>query len=387
MRILQVHNYYQQPGGEDQVVATEALFLRARGHEVGQYTMHNDEIDGAGRLQLAGKTMWNQRAYTELRATLRNTGSAVMHVHNTVPLISPAAYYAARKEKIPVVQTLHNYRLLCPAATMYRDGKVCSLCVNKAVAWPAVTNACYRGSAGASGVLAGMLMAHRVMGTWANQVTKYVALTEFAREQFIRGGLPAEKIVVKPNCLAADPGAGEGGGRYALFVGRISPEKGVKTLLEAWRLLGNAIPLKIAGTGPAASELRSQYSELTSVEWLGRMAHSEVVKLMQGATMLVFPSEWYECLPMTIVEAYAVGLPVIGSNLGSTGTLIRDGETGLLFRPTDAADLATKIEWAWTHDREMKTMRRAARAEFESRYTADANYQQLLRVYEMAARG
>jgi glycosyltransferase involved in cell wall biosynthesis len=387
MRILQVHNYYQQPGGEDQVVATEAAFLRARGHSVGQYTMHNDQIGPTGRLQLAGKTMWNQRAYTDLRAAVRSTGAALMHVHNTVPLISPAAYYAAKREGIPVVQTLHNYRLLCPAGTMYRDGQVCSLCVNKAFAWPAIVKACYRGSAGASGVLAGMLTAHRLIGTWANRVSRYVALTDFARDQFIQGGIPADKIVVKPNCLAYDPGVGSGEGRYALFVGRLSPEKGIGTLLEAFKLLGGVVPLKVVGMGPLESALPSKYSGLNSVQWLGQVAHAEVVSLMKAATMLIFPSEWYECLPMTIVEAYAVGLPVIGSDLGSTGTLVRDGKTGLLFRTADAADLAAKVEWAWTHDEEMRIMRLEARAEFERYYTAEANYEQLLRVYELAARG
>ncbi len=245
--MLLLHNRYQQPGGEDQVFAAEGNLLEAHGHQVLRYTRHNDQVTDQNPLALAGATVWNQAVYRELRTLIRRERPQVAHFHNTLPMISPAAYYAARAEGVPVVQTLHNYRLLCPNALFYRDGQVCEDCLGKAVPWPGVVHACYRESRASSGAVATMLTAHRAIGTWKKAVDMYVALTEFARQKFVQGGLPAEKIVVKPNFIEPDPGSGEGRGHYALFVGRLSQEKGVDTLLAAWEQLGEKVPLKIVG--------------------------------------------------------------------------------------------------------------------------------------------
>lgn len=386
-RVLLVHNRYQQAGGEDEVFAAEADLLEEHGHRVVRYTLHNDRITGMSRSALARATVWNGAVYRELRALIRKERPRVGHFHNTFPLISPAAYYAARAEGVPVVQTLHNYRLLCPNALFFRDGRVCEDCSGKAVPWPGVAHACYRGSRSASGAVATMLTAHRVLGTWTGAVDAYIALTEFARSKFIQGGLPAQKIAVKPNFVHPAPKAGDGRGGYVLFVGRLSREKGVDTLLAAWNHLGQKVHLKIVGDGPLAPKVAESAKRFKKVEWLGGQPKDRVLTLMRAAQALVFPSVWYEGFPVVIAEAYAVGLPVIASELGSMSSLIDGGRTGLHFRPGDPKDLAAKVEWASTHPVELKRMSSEARKEFETKYTAEKNYLRLMEIYESAVTG
>lgn len=363
--------------------AAEGDLLEAHGHRVFRYTRHNDRVAEMGRPALAGATVWNGAVYRDLRALIRRKRPHVAHFHNTFPLISPAAYHAARAEGVTVVQTLHNYRLLCPNALFFREGRACEDCLGKTLPWPGVVHACYRGSRPSSGAVAAMLATHRAVGTWTQAVDAYIALTEFARQKFVQGGLPAHRVVVKPNFVGSDPGVGEGGG-YALFVGRLSKEKGVGTLLASWQRLQGKVPLKIVGDGPLAPEVAKAAERLGGVEWLGRQAKDRVITLMKAAQSLVFPSVWYEGFPMVIAEAYAVGLPVIASDLGSMSSLIEHGRTGLRFRPGDPEDLAAQVEWASEHPAELERMRRGARAEFEAKYDAERNYQMLTGIYRTA---
>ncbi len=376
------HNYYQQPGGEDEVFANEGALLEAHGHQVLRYTAHNDLAKGMNPLTLAQSTVWSQAAYKELRSLMREERPRIAHFHNTLPLISPAAYHAAWAEGVPVVQTLHNYRLLCPNGLFFRDGRVCEDCMGKAVPWPGVVHACYRGSRTASGAVAGMLGFHRAAGTWKKYVNVYVALSEFARRKFAEGGIPEERIMVKPNFVEPDPGAGEGRGGYALFVGRLSSEKGIDTLLAAWEQLGDRIPLKIVGEGPMVEAVTKVARRLESVDWLGRQSGARVLALMKEARMLIFPSVWYESFPKVIAEAYAVGLPVIAGNLGGMSSIIDPGRTGLHFRPRDPKDLAAQVKWTLAHPATLAVMRREARAEFEVKYTAVRNYEMLMEIYD-----
>src|SRR5215218_10268668 len=279
MKILLIHNEYQQPGGEDQVFAAEAKLLEDNGQRVLRYSVHNDQVAGMNLMTLAASTIWNRSSYHELRAVIHKERPQVAHFHNTLPLISPAGYYAAKAERVPVVQTLHNYRLLCPNALFFRDGHVCEDCQGKFVPWPGVLHACYRGSRPASAVVAAMLTTHRALRTWTEQVDVYIATTEFAREKFVQGGLPVEKLVVKPNFLHPAPTPGKVQGDYALFVGRLSPEKGIGTLLAAWKRLRTRIPLKIVGDGPLAEEVANATKALERAEWLGRQPREGVLTL------------------------------------------------------------------------------------------------------------
>jgi glycosyltransferase involved in cell wall biosynthesis len=284
-----------------------------------------------------------------------------------------------------VVQTLHNYRLLCPNALFFRDGGACEDCLGKPVPWPGVLHSCYRGDRAASGVVAGMLTAHRFLKTWKEKVDVYIALTEFARRKFVEGGIPAYKIAVKPNFVSPDPGPGEGKGGYALFVGRLSEEKGVETMIRAWELLGDRIPLKVVGDGSLAEKVSGAAERLSGIEWMGRTPGEQVSELMKDAAFLVFPSTWYEVFPLVIVEAFATGLPVIASDIGNMSSLIDHEHTGLHFRPGDGEDLAAQVERVLLHPEDLDRMRLEARAEFEARYTAERNYERLMEIYEMAA--
>ena len=384
MKVLLVHNHYQQSGGEDAVFAAEGRLLEAHGARVIRYTAHNDDVAALGRLALASSTVWNQQHYRALRAVLKRERPDVMHVHNTLPLISPAAYYAARAEGVPVVQTLHNYRLLCPSANFLREGKVCEECLGKSLPYPGMVHRCYRGSLAASSAVVTSLAVHRALGTWTDQVDLFIALTEFAKRKHVEGGLPEERVTVKPQFVEADPGPGDGAGGYALYVGRLSEEKGIQVLLAAWAALGESIALKVVGDGPLSSTL-SGAARPPGVEWLGRQPPAVVHALMQRASFLVLPSVCYEGFPLVIVEAFATGLPVITSDIGSPPSLVEDGATGLHFRSGDPHALAARVGWASAHTDHLAAMRVRARRQYETRYTARHNYDLLIQAYECAA--
>jgi len=384
MNILMAHNYYQQAGGEDQVFADESQLLEQYGHHVHRLTMHNDQIDSTPQLKLLGQTIWNWDVYHELRSLIRQHQIQIVHFHNTFPLISPAAYYAAKAEKAVVVQTLHNYRLFCLNALFLRDGKVCEDCLDQPIPWSGIQHSCYRDNQAASAAVATMLTTHRLLQTWQQQVDTYIALTEFARNKLIQGGLPAAKVVIKPNFVDPDPGFGQGEGNYALFVGRLSVEKGIDVLLTAWERLGQKIPLKILGDGALAPQVSDAAEKWLGVEWLGRQPMEQVYALMQSAQFLIFPSKWYEGLPRTLIEAFACGTPVIASNLGTMSSFITPYETGLHFQPGNADDLVTQVEWAISNPQKLAQMRQNARSEFEKRYTSAESYQVLINIYHQS---
>ena len=384
VKILLVHNYYQQTGGEDLVVADEARLLESRGHEVVRYTAHNDQVSSLSKLTLAQRTIWNQKTCRELRSVIAQHRPQIVHVHNTLPLLSPSVYYAAGAERLPVVQTLHNYRLMCPAAVCFRSGHICTDCVGKPVAWPAIRHACYRGSRSASAAIAAMLSVHRLIGTWQHKMSVYIALTAWARDMFIEAGVPPDKLVVKPNFVDPDPGAGSGSGDYAVFVGRLSAEKGIQTLLRAWRVVGPQVRLLIIGEGPLASSVAAATHDLPSVTWLERRNPPEIASILRDAKFLVFPSECYETFGRVIVEAFATATPVIAAGHGAAAELVADGVTGFHFRPGDPSDLAAKVLHLNSHPPVRVQMRAAARKEFEDRYTADVNYRLLLAIYRQA---
>jgi glycosyltransferase involved in cell wall biosynthesis len=387
MRILLVHNFYQQTGGEDLVVADEARLLASRGHEVVHYSVHNDQVSSLSSLTLGYRTIWSQPAYRDVRSAIATHRPEVVHVHNTLPLLSPSVYYAASAEGVPVVQTLHNYRLMCPAAVCFRDGHVCTDCVGKPVAVGAIRHACYRDSRNASAAVATMLSVHRLLGTWRHKVSVYIALTDLARRMFIESGLAAEKLVVKPNFVDPDPGIGTGSGGYALFVGRLSAEKGIRTLLNAWRSVGERLPLRVVGDGPLAPDVAAAAGETRGITWLGERTPSEIAPLLKEATCLVFPSECYETFGRVIVEAFAAGTPVVAAGHGAAAELVAEEITGVHFRPGDAEDLAARVIHLDSHPALRTAMRAAARRDFENRFTADVNYQSLLAIYQRALAG
>lgn len=384
MNIIQCHNYYQIPGGEDAVVEDERALLASHGHRVTQFTRHNNEVSNSSTARLAARTIWSRSAARELEALVRKEKAAVVHFHNTMPQISPSAYYAARRAGAAVVQTLHNYRLLCPKGTFFRNNSICEECAGKIVAWPAVRHACYRDSRAGSAVLTVMGAAHRLIRTYDRKVDAYIAASQFTREKMLTNGLPEERLHVKPNFIVDDPGIGVGDGGYALYLGRLSPEKGLDTLITAWDRLERAVPLMIVGSGPMQAEVETLAERHGHVRYLGWVGQPELGDVIRRASLLVLPSLNYEGFPKVIVEAYAAGLPIVASRLGAMQHAVAEGRTGRLFKAGDADELAQQVLALLSETEPLASMRRQAREQYESKYTAQVNYDQLLGIYDMA---
>jgi glycosyltransferase involved in cell wall biosynthesis len=326
------------------------------------------------RVALAGQTVWSSRTEVDIAKWVADFRPDVIHVHNTLPLISPSLYQAADKASVPVVQTLHNFRMLCPQAMFLRDKKVCEDCLGK-LPWRGVVHGCYRGSRVQSAVIGGMLVLHRALGTYRHKVTRYIALNEFSRNKFIVGGLPAERIVVKPNFVdvpAGDEELRQGG----LFVGRLSAEKGIDVLKQAMEQVP-AFHLNVIGSGPEEAALCTH----SNIQRLGFMPRDQIFRYMQKASYLLMPSICYENFPLTLVEAFACGLPVIASRIGAMAELIEDGKTGLLFEPGSAEDIAKKIAWAEANPEAMAAMGKYSRNVYEAKYTPERNYTQMMAIY------
>jgi glycosyltransferase involved in cell wall biosynthesis len=388
MRILIVHNRYQQPGGEDVVVSSEADLLESHGHTVAMETFDNSEIpESRSPLQsvkLAATTVWSTSAKRRIRRAIRRFCPDIVHFHNTFPLVSPAAYGVCQAERVPVVQTLHNYRLLCANAFLLRDAHVCTDCLGHIVTWPGIRHACYRDSRLMSGTISAMQLVHRLVANRRQQVDAYIALSESSRSWFVRGGFPSDAIFVKPNFVTPDPGPGAHQGGFVLFVGRLSLEKGLRTLLRAWQRLDVALPLRIVGDGPLASEVKDVVHRNPLVSWLGPRQRAEVIEIMGSAALLVFPSEWQETFGLAVIEAYARGTPVLASNLGAPLEVVRDGYSGLHFKAGDADDLARRVRYLFDRPELLTRFGRNARELYVEKYSAERNYRQLLAIYEAA---
>ncbi len=386
MKILLAHNSYQQRGGEDATFEKERDLLKQHGHDVLEYRRSNFEataFTGAlNRIALAKNTVWSSSTRNEFGALLEREKPQIVHVYNTFVMISPSIFSACREAGIPVVQTLQNFRLSCPAGDFFREGHICEQCDQLGLL-SSVSHACYRDSRLTTATVAFMLATHRLNHTWTNLVDHYIALSQFACRKFSETHLPTHKLTVKPNFVHPDPGERKQAGDYALFVGRLSREKGLRTLLSAWHLLPTSLPLRIVGGGPMSEQLQNEATErqLSSVSFLGILPNDAVMEMIRGAKLLIFPSECYENCPTTIVEACACGVPVIASRLGAMAEMIEDQRTGLHFRPNDPGDLADKVMWAWSHETEMAAMGHNARAEYEAKYTAEKSYEMLMDIY------
>lgn len=383
-KVLVVHNRYQQRGGEDGVFEREVALLRSKGHEVIEYLETNDGVGPTNAWKSGFEAIWSRETTGRLRQILRQEQPDIAHFHNTFARISPAAYYACRQSGVPVVQTLHNFRIGCLNACCLTNDRPCERCLPQLIPVAGILKGCYRGSSATSAAMAAITTSHKMLGTYKNQVDAYIALTEFARGIHVRSGLPGHKLHVKPNFSEGQPESGGTRSPFALFVGRLCPEKGVTPLIDAWRKAAPALPLKIVGDGPSAPEVAAAAAEIPGVEWLGLRNHAEVMALMRSAQFLVMPSLWYENFPLCIVEAFSVGLPCVVSQLGSMQEIVEHGQTGLHFRAGDAADLAAQALWMASHPDQCLQMGRTARVRFEQLYTPEHNYRRLIEIYQHA---
>ncbi len=384
MRILMIHNYYQQRGGEDESTELEVRLLQNHGHKVVLYSRHNREIDDFSPLKKSALFFvpsWSWRSYWDIQSLIGSFKPEIAHFQNIFPLISPSACYACSAAGVPIVQTLRNYRLYCPCGLFFRHETICEECLNHSP-WHGIRYGCYRNSRIQTASVAFMLSAHRVLRTWSGKIDAYIALTEFSRHKFIAGGLPGSKIHVRPNFVEHDPGPGGESREFVLFVGRLSRGKGLDLLLEAWRSLPH-VPLKIVGDGPLYAWARDSIREkgLKRVDLVGHIDPGSLMQFYRKALLLVMPSIWYETFGRTIIEAYAAGTPVVASRLGAMSELVEEGGTGLLFNPGDAEDLRSRIARALDHPAERGRWGSEARRAYEEQYSAERSYHLLTEIY------
>jgi len=384
LKILFCHNTYQHKGGEDQVCDKERALLTQQHNDVILHLRDNEQIKSIkDKLATSLQLNYSQPEKKALLHQLEEQKPSVVHVHNFFPILTPSIYDACIESKIPVIQTLHNYRTICPSALLMRDGQLCETCIDHSP-YHAVIHKCYRDSMIGSFFVANMVAYHRKNKTWQTKVNRFIALTHFAKSKFIEAGFPADKIRVKPNFIEDPFKNGEtlpAKQEKALFVGRFSQEKGVSVLLEAWQSI--QYPLYLAGDGPTFDASTGQ-SMNNDIHFLGSQSSAQVHDLMSQAQFLVMPSIWYEGFPMVLVEAFAHGMPVICSCLGGMAEIVEDKITGLHFEAGNATDLADKIQWLIAHPAECEQMGQNARAEYLNKYTPEINYQQLMSIYQEA---
>jgi glycosyltransferase involved in cell wall biosynthesis len=390
VKVILVHNYYGSgaPSGENQVFEAEKILLSARGHDVEEFTRNSDEIRAMGkRGKVLGAlaTPWNPWMTAAIQRQVNHFQPDVVHVHNTFPLISPGIFHAIGPRAARVL-TLHNYRLFCPAAIPMRGGQVCTDCLDRRSAWPALRYGCYRGSRLATLPLALSVGMHRALGTWTGQVDAFVALSEFQRLRMAESGLPVAKVHVKPNFYPGLPPVQPWQARrpYVVFAGRLTAEKGVASLLRAWQAWGTGVPeLRLVGDGELRPELERMAVGLP-VHFLGQIGGDEAQAQIAGARLLVLPSEWFEGFPMVVREAFAFGTPAAVSDIGPLPSIVQHGRSGVVFKPGNPESLLREVRSAWQAPGLLEELGRGARAEFEHRYTEDANYSMLMDIYQKA---
>ncbi len=391
MRVLLVHNFYGSaaPSGENQVVEIERALLQSQGHEVAIFSRHSDQIRSQGiwgAVKGAAATPWNPWSAQAIRQVVASFRPDVVHVHNTFPLISPSIFHALAGTGVARVLTLHNYRLFCSAAIPMRDGKVCTDCLDHRSVLPALQHGCYRNSRLATVPLALNVALHHGIGTWTNQVDAFITLSDFQRQRMVEAGLPSERVFVKPNFYPGNPTVVPWAQRkpFVVFAGRLTAEKGVRTLMRAWQLWGTDAPeLRVLGDGELRDELAQMASGLP-VRFMGQMSAVEAQQQIAEARLLVLPSECFEGFPMVVREAFAFGTPAAVSDLGPLPSIVRHGESGVVFEAGNPATLLQEIRRAWTTPNLLEALGNGARTAFEAHYTEESNYKIMMMIYQRA---
>ena len=383
LRILMVHNHYLVRGGEDVSFEAEVELLRGGGHEVETYVRENEEIQSLGKLRAAAGSIWSRQSRRKVSAILSGRKFDVMHVQNSFPLISPSVYGAARAAGVAVVQTLRNFRPLCAAAVLMREGRNCEDCVGKAVGWNGIRHRCYRGSVLGSAVVTGMNAFHRARATYGREVDRFIVASDLVRRKFVAGGFPEHRLRVKPNVMPDLPDLGAGPRkRRAIFVGRLSAEKGVRPAIEAWLRASLEIPLLVVGSGPLEDELRERARGNPAISFAGRLPIEETCRLIAESEILLLPTQCYETFGRTVLEAYAMATPVITSRGSAPGDLVSDGETGFLVNPSDAEDLAQAVKRFFALPAiDRRELGQRGRAHYERHFGRKRNLELLTSIY------
>jgi glycosyltransferase involved in cell wall biosynthesis len=383
MKILTIHNKYLNRGGEDESRESEDKLLEANGHEVRHLLFENTTIHSRNLLRVGLECSWSRSSYHLVQAAIQDWRPDIVDIHNFFPLASPAVWYAAKDLGVPVVQTLHNYRLLCPGGAFVREGRVCEDCTRHLVPFPGVLHGCYQGSALHTGAVALMITLHRALRSAHRAVSLFIVLSEFEKQKFVENGFPESRLFVKPN-FVADSGSRGREGKDFLFAGRLSPEKGIEVLLRAMETEGDLPHLNIIGDGPLLGEVEEAARRNPRIRYLGRRSHAEVLEFMANSSCVIVPSTCYETFGRVVAEAFSRGTPVILSRIGALAEIADHQRTGLFFRPGDAQDLASVLKYASANPEELIQMGKNARREYEDKFTAARNLRLLLSAYEIA---
>lgn len=387
LRVLLVHNRYKLRGGEDSVFEAERDMLIAAGHIVHVYEVTNDTInESTSKLKLFFNTIWSKASYSKILNIIKEFNPDVVHCHNTFPQISPSIYYACNKAGVPVVQTLHNYRLTCLNGYLFREQEcqLCEKCLGKSPI-RGVFKKCYRNSLTASATVAAMLLIHRLLGTYRKKVTKYIALTSFGKEKFNKlSFIPANKIAVKSNPIPKISVDECKKAKQIIYAGRLSPEKGADTLIKAWLTLPNKFgyTLKIIGDGAERSKLEELAHGDNSITFTGTLTKAQTLQEMANSALLVSPSLWYETFGLSPVEAMSIGTPVLISDLVNLFPIVQDNISGRYFKAGDINDLAAKLAELLSDTNKLITLGSAAKAAFEqSDCSTESNLRALEAIY------
>lgn len=381
MRILVAHSFYRARGGEDVVFDAETRLLEQHGHQVFHLTTRNDDFEILGAAARLSSMIWNQAIYQQAKQMVEANQIEVVHIHNTFPAMSPSIIRAAESGGAAVVQTLHNFRIFCPAATFLRDGGRCDLCLSSTSMWPAIRHRCYRQNRAATMATAAVYALHRAAGTWQKHVDRFIALSEWMRDRVVSAGLPAPKVAVKRHFVDNPAPTLDRPRVGALFVGRLTEEKGLRVLLDAWCRMSTVQPLTIIGDGPLAAELQSTYSSRPEIRWAGQLSRFEILRLMEEAACLVVPSILDEPFGLVVIEAYSAGLPVIASRTGTLPELVSHDQTGYLCPPGDPVGLAAAIDRMFSDSIQRGAFQENARAAYEARYQPETNHELLMNIY------
>lgn len=389
MKILLIHNSHRSgsSSGDDIVFKKESYLLEKHSHQIIRFNPSNDDFDkssSAKKIFTAFQIPWSFSSYSKIKKELIKKKPDVIHIHNFFPLLSPSIYHAIHSAGIPVVQTLHDFRFLCPTAFLMRDEHICDECKDGAFI-KSIQYGCFKNSRLQSIPVALMHKLHHFLKSYTKKIDAYICLTKSQKTLFLEAGFDNERLFIKPNFIedTFEEARSEKQGEYAVFIGRLGKEKGLKTLIEAWKHLPD-VPLKIIGDGPDAEEFSSLAHNLNieNIDFLGYMPHHECMKLLGEASFLVMPSIWYETFGLTIVEAFSHCKPVVASNMGAMADIVKDGETGLLVEAKNAKDLADKAKWLWNNPEECLRMGQNARREYKEKYTHEKNYEMLMNIYQ-----
>jgi|TARA_B100000959_G_scaffold151852_1_gene159203 glycosyltransferase involved in cell wall biosynthesis len=377
MRILFVHNYYQQSGGEDQVFLAEQDLMKNHGLDVHQYVVHNYTLQTIqSRIKTALNLVYSKESKISFSNYLAEINPDIVHCHNFFPLLTPSIFDACKDMNIPSVLTLHNYRLICPSAMLMRNGKPWEFSINHNPLWT-IPLKIYRNSYFGTASLAWMINYHKNKDTWKNKIDRIIILTQFAKKKFIEAGFSAKNLVVKPNFIPDPITSPVEKKPFCLFVGRLSPEKGIKFLLDSWQSID--YKLKIIGDGPLKNHVLTAGE---NVDYLGSFPNEKVKVYLQEAQFLVFPSTWYEGFPMVLVEALACGTPALVTNIGSMKEIIDDETNGLHFQFNDSTSFINQVNRMIKNKQFCSDLGQSAREKYLKNYTPEINYGQLLGIYQ-----